>query len=98
MGAGCGDTSASAPECLTQVGCTLTLASNGASGSGLNGSVTLDGAGNFSSGAIGEGTGNRTGCTGTWQAGTSTLVVDCGGMGSSQSCVATLTQSSLTCM
>jgi hypothetical protein len=53
--------------------------------------------GSFTGAAITEGTGNRTGCTGTWNAGTSTLTVDCGGVGSSQSCIATLTRSSLTC-
>jgi hypothetical protein len=98
MGAGCGNTDATAPQCLTQVGCTLTLTSAGSAGSGLNGSVSLDGTGNFTGGAITEGTGGRSGCTGTWQPGNSALVVDCGGMGSSQSCIATLTQTSLTCM
>jgi hypothetical protein len=76
------------------------MTSQGTNGSGLNASaVTLDGGGAFSDGAITEGTVNRSGCTGTWQPGSSpTLIVDCGGVSSSQSCVATLTRSSLTCM
>jgi hypothetical protein len=98
MGAGCGDTSAGAPECLTQTGCALTLTSSGAAGSGLNGTVNLDDAGTFSNGAVREGTGNRTGCVGTWAPGTSTLTVDCGGVGTSQSCVTTLSRTSATCM
>jgi hypothetical protein len=53
--------------------------------------------GNFANGAVMEGSAQRTGCTGTWNAGMSQLTVDCGGMGSSQSCIATLTRTGTTC-
>jgi hypothetical protein len=42
-----------------------------------------------------EGTANRTGCTGTWNAGT--MTVDCGGTNTSQSCVVDLVRVSDTC-
>jgi hypothetical protein len=61
------------------------------------GTASLGADGSFSGAAITEGTGNRTGCVGTWNAATSTLTVDCGGVGSSQSCRATLTRTSMTC-
>jgi hypothetical protein len=93
-GQGCGDLSATGPECVTQSACAITFASTGG---GLSGTATLGMDGSFTGAAITEGTGNRTGCTGTWNAGTSTLTVDCGGVGTSQSCVATLTRTSLTC-
>jgi hypothetical protein len=97
-GAGCGDLDATAPQCITQPVCTITLAAtSGSSGTALNGTAMLGMDGSFTGAAITEGTVNRTGCTGTWAAGTSTLTVDCGGIGSSQSCVATLTRTSKTC-
>ena len=93
-GQGCGDLSASASECVTQSACAITFASSGAA---LNGTAMLGMDGSFTGAAITEGTVNRTGCTGTWASGTSTLTVDCGGIGTSQSCVATLTRTSKTC-
>jgi hypothetical protein len=93
-GAGCGDLSATAPECITQSACAVTFT---ASAGGLAGTASLGMDGSFTGAAITEGTGNRTGCTGTWNAGTSTLTLDCGGVGSSQSCVATLTRTSQSC-
>jgi hypothetical protein len=92
-GQGCGNLDASAPECITQTACAITFASNAA----LDGSAMLGMDGSFTGAAIMEGTVNRTGCTGTWVAGTSTLSVDCGGVGSSQSCIATLTRTSKMC-
>jgi hypothetical protein len=93
-GQGCGDLNATGSECVTQNACTITFAS---SGGALNGTAMLGMDGSFTGAAITEGTVNRTGCTGTWAAGTSTLTVDCGGIGTSQSCVATLTRTSKTC-
>jgi hypothetical protein len=93
-GQGCGDLSASAALCITQSACAITLAS---SGSGMNGTAMLGMDGSFTGAAITEGTGNRTGCTGTWSAGASSLTVDCGGVGTSQSCDATLTRTSSSC-
>jgi hypothetical protein len=97
-GAGCLNLNANAPQCITQNMCTITLVSTTTTGpAGLNGTAMLGMDGSFSNGAIREGTANRTGCTGTWDAATSTLTVDCGGMGTTQSCIATLTQTSKTC-
>jgi hypothetical protein len=97
-GQGCGDLAASAPECITQNACAITFASNPATGGkALNGTASLGMDGSFTGAALTEGTSNRTGCTGTWDTGTSTLNVDCGGVGSSQSCIATLTRTSKTC-
>jgi hypothetical protein len=93
-GAGCGDLVASAPECIHAgaTACRVVLASQGTAGSALNGTVDLNANGGFASGAIMEGTVQRTGCTGTWNDAASQLTVDCGGVGSSQSCIATLTR------
>jgi hypothetical protein len=57
----------------------------------------LQGDGSFDGAALTEGTVDRTGCTGTWDATTSTMTVDCGGTGSSQSCVVALTQTGTKC-
>jgi hypothetical protein len=98
-GAGCGNLVAGAPQCI-QAGssaCQVQLISQSSTGTALNGTVDLDMTGNFANGAITEGTVQRTGCTGTWNAGTSQLTVDCGGTGSSQSCIATLTRTGNTC-
>jgi hypothetical protein len=97
-GQGCGDLNASALQCITQSSCAITLTSTSpAGGQALNGTASLDVAGAFTSAAISEGTANRTGCVGTWSAATSTLTVDCGGVGSSQSCRATLARTSMSC-
>lgn len=99
MGAGCGDLAAGAPQCIKAGSspCQIQLVSQGPTGSALNGTVTVDTSGDFTGGAIKEGSVQRTGCTGTWDTATSQLTVDCGGMGSSQSCVATLTRTGNTC-
>jgi hypothetical protein len=98
-GAGCGDTATSGSECITQNQCTITLAyvSSGASGMGLKGTTPIQGDGSFGNGAIQEGSSQRNGCTGTWNQQTHTLVVDCGGTNTSQSCIATLVRTSETC-
>ena len=93
-GQGCGNTSMAA-DCITQNACTITLSSNG--GGSLDGTASVAMDGSFTGAAITEGTGNRTGCVGMWNASTSTLTVDCGGVGTSQSCRATLTRTSKTC-
>jgi hypothetical protein len=97
-GQGCGDLNANAPECIAQSSCHITLTSTVPAGpAGLNGMTQLGMDGSFTMGAIMEGTSNRTGCVGAWTASTSTLTVDCGGVGTSQSCRATLTRTSKTC-
>jgi hypothetical protein len=53
--------------------------------------------GSFYGASITEGTGQRSGCTGTWNQQTHTLVIDCGGTNSNQSCIATLVRTSETC-
>jgi hypothetical protein len=98
-GAGCGDLGAGAPQCI-QAGatsCQVQLVSQAAAGSALNGTIDLDMSGNFASGAVKEGSIQRTGCTGMWNAAMSQLTVDCGGVGSSQSCIATLARTGMTC-
>jgi hypothetical protein len=97
-GQGCGDLNASAPECITQSACAITFTSSAAAGgNALNGAAMLGMDGSFTGAAITEGTSNRTGCVGTWNANASALTVDCGGVGTSQSCRATLTRTSKTC-
>lgn len=98
-GAGCGDTAPSGNECITQNQCTIQIdfVSSGSNGSGLKGTTPIKSDGSFDNGSIQEGSSNRSGCTGTWNQQTHTLVVDCGGQGTSQSCIATLVRTSETC-
>ncbi len=97
-GAGCGDTSTSVNECIQQSACTITLDFGGGSGKGLKGTTPIQSDGSFSNAAIEEGSAQRSGCTGTWTQSTSTLVVDCGGVNTTQSCIATLVRTSATCI
>jgi len=97
-GAGCGDLASAAAQCVQQVGCGVSfISSPSGSQRALNGSTTIGADGSFSGAVITEGSSSRSGCTGTWDATSQTLTVDCGGTGSSQSCVATLTRTGATC-
>lgn len=97
-GVGCGDLSSTAPQCIQQVGCSISFISNPASAPrALNGSTTIGADGSFTNAVVTEGTSSRSGCTGTWDANSQTLTVDCGGTGSSQSCSAALTRTGPTC-
>ncbi len=96
--AGCGNFNSNAPQCIVQTACTISFSSVVSAGfPAINGDPTLQNDGSFTFGALKEGNVNRTGCTGTWTAGTSTMTVDCGGMGSSQSCVVALTRTNTKC-
>jgi hypothetical protein len=98
--AGCGDLNPTARQCIQQnpQGCSIMFVSQGlANVSAINGDPTLQNDGSFDSGALKEGSVNRTGCTGSWDAATSTMTVDCGGSGSSQSCVVALTRTGARC-
>jgi hypothetical protein len=102
-GQGCGGSfSASAPQCIRQgqsSACGITFQStvSGGGNKAIDGDASLQNDGTFSGAALTEGTLGRTGCTGTWSAGTSTLTVDCGGTGSSQACVLSLVRTAATC-
>jgi hypothetical protein len=97
---GCGDLNPLAAQCIVQDVCTIQFQSNPSPSSvkaALNGDPTLAQNGSFSGAALKEGTGNRTGCTGTWNGALSTMSVDCGGTGSSQACVVALTRTGDKC-
>jgi hypothetical protein len=89
---GCQDLNPLAPQCIVQNACDIQFQSSTSGGTkpAINGDPTLQQDGSFTGGALKEGTVNRTGCTGTWDATLSTMTVDCGGTGSSQACVAAL--------
>lgn len=99
-GLGCGDLNPTAPECvmLAQQICAFQLESS-TSGvlPAVNGSVILDSSGAFSNAALMFGTSQRTGCVGQWDAASQTLTLDCGGMGSTQSCVVTMVRTGTSC-
>jgi hypothetical protein len=101
MGQGCGDVTATAPQCIKQGNspCQIVLVSGSAGGiaGALSGTVDIDVTGGFTDGAIKEGTVQRTGCVGVWNAATAALTVDCGDVGTAQSCIATLTRTSSAC-
>jgi hypothetical protein len=83
---------------LAQQICAFQLVSAPATGSpAVNGVVILQSDGSFSGAALQFGTVQRTGCTGQWDAASQTLTLDCGGMGSSQSCVVTMTRTGSAC-
>jgi hypothetical protein len=99
-GAGCGDLNTSAPQCITPSGtdCVVQFMSTPTSGAGaVNGQATIQMDGSFTNAALMFGTANRTGCVGSWNAQTSTLTADCGGVGSTQSCIVTLTRTGTNC-
>jgi hypothetical protein len=100
-GTGCGNLNPAARQCIRQAitaPCDILFVSKPQTGvAAINGDPTLQADGSFTFGALTEGTVNRTGCTGTWDAATSTMTVDCGGTGSSQACVVALTRTSPTC-
>jgi hypothetical protein len=107
-GPGCGaDLSDTAPQCITQMGCSITFVSMPSGGattgpSGLNGGpIAVDKGGGFTGATIYEGDGTngtpRKGCSGVWTKKGSTLVVKCGGIGT-QSCIVTLTRTGSSCV
>lgn len=99
-GQGCGDLNANAPQCIqgTNTVCAAHFVSAPPGGTGaVNGMASLKQDGSFDGAALIFGTVQRSGCTGTWDPGTSTMTVDCGGTGSSQSCVVTLVRTASTC-
>lgn len=59
--------------------------------------VDIKADGTFDNAALRLGTINRTGCTGSFNEGTQTMTVTCGGTGTSQSCTITMVRSSVTC-
>jgi hypothetical protein len=101
QGQGCGTSfDMSAPECVVQAPlptCDISFASSSDAGSAINGRASLQNDGSFSGAAITEGTLGRTGCTGVWMAGSSTLRVDCGGVDSGQACVLDLVRAASSC-
>jgi hypothetical protein len=99
--AGCGDLNPLAPQCIVQdpQGCSIQFVSQGAGNTAaINGDPTVASDGSFADGSLKEGSVDRTGCVGSWDARTSTMTVDCGGKGSSQSCVVALKRTALRCM
>jgi hypothetical protein len=98
---GCGSSfNVGARECIRQgqsTACGIQFQSTGSTMVAINGAASLQNDGSFSGAALTEGTLNRTGCTGMWNANSSTLTVDCGGTGSSQACVLSLKRTGATC-
>jgi hypothetical protein len=66
-------------------------------GKGVDGIVSIDMNGGFSSQNVKLGSTQRTGCSATWNGQAGTFTIDCGGTGSGQSCVVTLTRTGKTC-
>jgi hypothetical protein len=102
---GCGDVNPLAKQCITAAAkaCDVLFVSASSTGAGtainsVAGSpVTLDAAGDFPSASLNEGTAKRSGCTGSWNAATATMTVDCGGMDPMQGCVLALRRTDPTC-
>lgn len=91
---GCGNLVPAAIECISQAGCTATLRPLTPAKPGISGTVNLTvGAGGvtgFTNASLTLGNVMRTGCTGQYNGPSGTLTIDCGGMGSAQSCVVAL--------
>ncbi len=95
-GDGCGNFNASAPECLvtTAVPCELRFSSAlvGGGVGAVNDTASLQANGAFNDATLELGTATRSGCSGSWDPATSTLTVDCGGVGAGQSCQVAMTR------
>ncbi len=79
--------------CITQTGCTITFGAGN-----ISGNIAIGTDGSFTNQAVMEGSLSRSGCDGTWDQGSATLSITCGGAtDSSQSCVETLTRKSTSC-
>ena len=87
-GTGCGELNNMASQRIesTAVQCQFLMNSGVVGPPGLNGSFVLDMAGTFSNTSFQVGTGQLTGCNGTWTDATNTMSVTCG------SCMITLTR------
>jgi hypothetical protein len=99
-GAGCGNLNTGAPQCIAPSGtdCVVDFVSTPTTGNAaVNGQATIQMDGSFTNAALMFGTAQRTGCVGSWNAATSTLTADCGGVGSTQSCIVTLTRTGASC-
>lgn len=98
-GAGCGDLNPVARQCIRQNTCGILFRSEVPQGTipAINGTANLAADGSFMNATLTEGTVMRSGCTGTWDDATSTMTVDCGGTGSSQSCVLSLLRTNVLC-
>jgi hypothetical protein len=97
-GQGCGDFNALARECVKQTQCDIKLTSTVTTGpAAVNGEAQLDMAGSIAGASVTLGTVQRSGCTGSWNPSTDELTLDCGGMGTGQSCAVTMTRSSPMC-
>jgi hypothetical protein len=93
---GCADLSASAPQCITQTTCDLAFASVVTTGGpAVNGAASLQNDGSFMGAALSVGTEPRTGCTGSWDSGSSTMTVICGG--AAEGCTLSLVRKSTKC-
>jgi hypothetical protein len=96
---GCGDLSITAPQCIQQnsQACAITFVSQDSTNTAaINGDATLQDR-TFGGAQLKEGTVDRSGCTGVWDPTTSTLTVDCGGVGTAQSCVVSLRRTAAHC-
>jgi hypothetical protein len=82
-----------------QTSCDASISALGGGGAGLgtNSAISLALDGSFSNAAVKEGNSSRSGCTGKWDPVKSELVIDCGGVGTAQSCVVTMTRVATTC-
>jgi hypothetical protein len=98
---GCGDLDPTAPQCIRQGQsvCGILFRTSGTNGSvgAIDGAAVIGAKGNFAGASLTEGSVDRSGCTGSWNAGSSTMTVDCGGTGSSQSCVVALQRTGSVC-
>jgi hypothetical protein len=100
VGDGCGTLNASAPQCVQGLSpCSIHFVSSPATGVGaVNGGATLTADGSFTNANLIFGTGQRSGCTGSWDAANNKLIANCGGFNpSTQSCTVTMIRTSATC-
>ena len=101
---GCGTLDDSEDVCITQgVMCGIALTSKLPAVGAVEGETSIKDTGDFIDATILVGGVMRSGCSGTWNASSSQLTIDCGGMvaasdaGPSQICVFTLTRISMSC-
>lgn len=78
--------------CIKQSGCTIEL-----DGQKFQGQITVGPDGSFTNATVVEGQQTRSGCVGNWDPKLSILTIDCGGVGTTQSCGLRLTRSAPVC-
>lgn len=97
-GSGCGALTTAVPICINQIkACTVSITTDSSGANVVSGQIDINADGSMTNATVQEAASTRTGCVGAWDAASSTLTIDCGGTGTSQSCRVTLVRTAASC-